>query len=91
MNAIDDLFLSVAIASAMSGGEILLDMYGKVETTYKSDHSIVTQADLQADGKIREILTKEFPKHSILSEESKECFETEKGGHIPSICGQLTR
>ncbi|MFW9779516.1 MAG: inositol monophosphatase family protein [Candidatus Heimdallarchaeota archaeon] len=80
MKVKDDQFLSVAIAAAKSGGETLLDMYGKVEITYKSDKSIVTQADLQADNRIREILTEEFPKHSILSEESDESFEIEKGG-----------
>lgn len=79
MTAKTDQFLSVAIAAAKSGGEILLDMYGKVETTYKLDQSIVTQADLQSDNKIRKILTKEFPTHSILSEESGKSFGSEKG------------
>ncbi|MFW9903178.1 MAG: inositol monophosphatase family protein [Candidatus Thorarchaeota archaeon] len=70
MLAIDDQFLSVAVAAAKSGGDILLDMYGKVEITYKLDQTPVTQADLQSDKIIRKILTEEFPKHSILSEES---------------------
>lgn len=55
MTAKADQFLSVAIAAAKSGGEILLDMYGKVETTYKLDQSIVTQADLQSDNKMEYI------------------------------------
>ncbi|MFX1283485.1 MAG: inositol monophosphatase family protein [Promethearchaeota archaeon] len=80
MIAIDDQFLSVAIVAAKAGGEILLNMYGKVEKAYKLDQSIVTQADLHSDNRIRKILTKEFPKHSILSEESGKSFETEKGG-----------
>jgi myo-inositol-1(or 4)-monophosphatase len=79
MIAIDDQFLSVAIAAAKSGGEVLLDMYGKVEKDYKLDQSIVTQADLHSDKKIRDILTKEFPKHSTLSEESGESIGSEKG------------
>jgi myo-inositol-1(or 4)-monophosphatase len=79
MVAIDDQFLSVAIAAAKSGGEILIDMYGKVEKAYKLDQSIVTQADLHSDKRIRKILTKEFPKHSILSEESGKSFGFEKG------------
>ena len=78
MNAIDDQFLSVAIAAAKSGGEVLLEMYGKVEKTYKSDQSIVTQADFHSDNRIKKILTKEFPKHSILSEESGKSFGSEE-------------
>ncbi|MFX0184869.1 MAG: inositol monophosphatase family protein [Candidatus Hodarchaeota archaeon] len=79
MIAIDDQYLSVAIAAAKSGGDVLLDMYGKVEIAYKLDQSIVTRADLHSDNRIRKILTKEFPKHSILSEESGKSFESEKG------------
>ena len=79
MIAKDDQYLSVAIAAAKSGGEVLLNMYGKVEIDYKLDQSIVTQADLHSDNRIRKILTKAFPKHSILSEEGGESFDSEKG------------
>ena len=79
MIAIDDQFLSVAIAAAKAGGEVLLDMYGKVEISYKLDQTIVTQADLHSDEKIKKILTKKFPKHSILSEEGGATFDSEKG------------
>ncbi len=85
MIAIDDQFLSVAIAAAKAGGEVLLDMYGKVEISYKLDQSIVTQADLHSDNRIRKILAKEFPRHSILSEESGKSFGSGKEDYLWTI------
>ena len=79
MLAIDDQLLSVAVAAVKSGGEVLLEMYGKVEIAYKLDQTVVTQADLHSDKRIRKILTKEFPTHSILSEESGKSFGFEDG------------
>ncbi|MFX0205190.1 MAG: inositol monophosphatase family protein [Candidatus Hodarchaeota archaeon] len=79
MLAIDDQILAVAIAAAKAGGEVLLDMYGKVEIAYKLDQTVVTQADLHSDKRIRKILTKEFPTYSILSEEGGKSFTCENG------------
>ncbi|MFX1504775.1 MAG: inositol monophosphatase family protein [Promethearchaeota archaeon] len=79
MLAIDDQILAVAIAAAKSGGELLLEMYGKIEITYKLDQTVVTQADLHSDKRVRKILTKEFPTHSILSEEGDKSFRFEDG------------
>ncbi|MFX0174349.1 MAG: inositol monophosphatase family protein [Candidatus Hodarchaeota archaeon] len=63
-------FLDVAIKAAKAAGEVLLDSYGKTKITLKSDQSIVTEADLKADSLIKNIIEKQFPNHSILSEES---------------------
>ncbi|MFX0052609.1 MAG: inositol monophosphatase family protein [Candidatus Hodarchaeota archaeon] len=66
----NNLFLDVAIKAAKIAGEALLDTYGKTKKNFKSDQSIVTEADLKADSLIKNIIEKQFPTHSILSEES---------------------
>src|SRR3989344_6175013 len=65
--------LDVAIRAAKEAGKILINYYGKVKTEYKNEYfdarSIVTQADLESEKKIVEILKESFPKHNIFSEE----------------------
>lgn len=61
----------VAVKAAEQAGKILMENFGKVHTVSIKEHKeIVTETDLQAEKVILDIIRKEFPEHSILSEES---------------------
>src|SRR3989344_2063439 len=65
------------LQAAQSAGKVLLKYYGKNEKIKeKSNKSLVSKADLEANKAIIKIIKKNFPHHSILSEESK--FEDKK-------------
>lgn len=57
-------------AAKLAGDRILAIYDGVVEVFEKDDNSPLTQADLQADEAIREVLLKHFPEVTIWSEES---------------------
>lgn len=61
--------LNVMIDAAKSAGKILMKYYGKTTPQEKTDKSIVTEADIKSEEKIREILQKHYPEYSILGEE----------------------
>lgn len=62
--------LACAKRAAREAGKILMDRYGKVKARYKRDRSLVTEADVASEARIKEILKEEFPDHSFLAEES---------------------
>lgn len=62
--------LDTAIGAALLAGEKIMEVYRKDFTIcYKDDQSPVTDADLQANNIILEVLTKAFPDDGMLSEE----------------------
>lgn len=68
-----DEYLKVAKQAALEAGEIILKYFGKehklkFKNNDKSDFA--TQADLEAEQKIIQILTENFPNHNIIAEES---------------------
>lgn len=65
--------MQVAIKAAISGGEVLLHYFKdrKYCTKAKSDSSLQTTADLEAERIILDIIRAAFPDHSIKSEESE--------------------
>lgn len=68
----NDDFLKVAKEAALEAGKIISKYLGKTHTiSIKNDDGsdLATEADLQAEEKIVEILTKNFPDHNILAEE----------------------
>ncbi|MBI2315058.1 inositol monophosphatase [Candidatus Daviesbacteria bacterium] len=68
----EDQFLKVAQRAALEAGKIIAQYFGKNhQYNYKNkDQSdFATQADLQSEKKIVEILTKIFPSHNIIAEE----------------------
>jgi len=73
MQTNEDFFLQVAKEAALEAGEIIGSYVGK-KHQYKfknedqSDYA--TQADLESEKKIIQILTKNFPDHNIIAEES---------------------
>lgn len=64
-------FLEVAKSAAIKAGEVVAKLYGKKHSLkYKSDPSdFATEADLESERIILEIIKKNFPGHNILSEE----------------------
>ncbi|NIM45214.1 MAG: inositol monophosphatase, partial [Nitrososphaeria archaeon] len=62
--------LRVATTAALKAGEMLMEHYGKVHIKYKPDKSVVTEADIRSEETIKSILEKEFPRYSVLGEES---------------------
>lgn len=65
--------IDIAINAAKEAGKILMKHYGKIQMEFKGEHfdaaSILTQADIESEKKIVEILRKNFPNHNIFSEE----------------------
>ena len=69
-----DRFLEVGIRAARQAGQIAAAMQPVLtpeQVSRKKDNSPVTQADLDADKAIVEILTRSFPEHKVCSEESE--------------------
>lgn len=64
--------LETALFAVNSVRELILDIYysSDIGVEIKDDNSPVTKADKASDQKIREILSKEFPSYSLLTEES---------------------
>ncbi len=63
----------IALLAAEKASEILLRYHQKRDFTvqYKGDVNLVTDADLEAEKVVIEIISKAFPTHTILSEENK--------------------
>ncbi|MFQ6050444.1 MAG: inositol monophosphatase family protein [Candidatus Hydrothermarchaeota archaeon] len=62
--------MKVATRAAKEAGKMLMEYYGKVDRNYRYDGSTVTEADLEVERIIKHILSREFPDHSFLGEES---------------------
>jgi myo-inositol-1(or 4)-monophosphatase len=63
--------MQVAIKAARCAGDITLNWFTKVlDVSYKGRTNPVTQADLEAETAVLNILQKEFPEYPILAEES---------------------
>jgi myo-inositol-1(or 4)-monophosphatase len=64
--------LEVAIAAARAAGEVLRSGFGRPQPVqYKRQVDLLTQADQQAEQKIKEVLRDAFPAHGILAEEGE--------------------
>ena len=65
-------FAHVAEGIAREAGALLREFYAKgVETEYKGDVDLVTEADRASEALIRKRLTAAFPEHGIYGEEGK--------------------
>ena len=70
----------VMIKAARQAGKVLLQHYGKKETgKEKSNKTLVSKADIEANKTIIKIIKKYFPEHNILSEETP--FEDNKSDY----------
>ena len=64
--------MDVALEAARAAGTIITDKFhSEHEVHFKGRSDIVTDVDLAAEKMILELLTKEFPEFSVLSEESR--------------------
>lgn len=63
-------FIQVAEKAARKAGELVRkDFFSLIEVFSKGSHDVVTQSDLQAEKIILGMIKKEYPSHSIVSEE----------------------
>ncbi len=63
--------LDVAIQAAKAGGQVAYSYFKNIpKVSYKADHSPFTKADIEAEKAMRKIITKNFPDHEIIGEES---------------------
>lgn len=64
-------FLKVAVKAARAAGKIIRQNYGKhLNLSYKTGSEMVTDVDVKAEEKIKVIISKYYPTHSIYAEES---------------------
>ncbi len=66
-----DEVLKVATTAARNGSAVLSHYAGKAEVNFKegSTQNLVTQADVEAEAAIVDVIRKHYPSHSILGEE----------------------
>lgn len=69
-----DTVLNFAETTTARIGTKLLEDFGRLQPTLKSDGSLVTSADKWADEEIRNGILDTFPSHDILSEEGEHVF-----------------
>ncbi len=58
--------------AAKAGGEVLLKMRGKIEAREKGPADLVTEADIASQNAIFDVISKHFPDHELLGEESSD-------------------
>jgi len=64
-------FLAAALAAARAGAEVIRRYYQRnLEVTIKADKSPVTQADVETEQAIRQVLSERFPAHGFYGEET---------------------
>jgi histidinol-phosphatase len=64
-------FLATALEAARAAADVIRRYYERnLEVTIKADKSPVTQADVETEKVIREILSKQFPQHGFYGEET---------------------
>ena len=82
-------FAHVAEGIAGQAGALLREFYAKgVETEYKGDADLVTEADRASEALIRERLTKAFPAHGIYGEEgTRDQMESEYRWYVDPLDG----
>ena len=67
----DSPFLATALDAAKAAAEVIRRYYQRnLEITIKSDKSPVTQADVETEQVIRDIIAKRFPDHGFYGEET---------------------
>ncbi len=63
-------YIKTAIRCAQEGGGVALDGFGRAKKIRrKSPNQLATEFDVLAEKKIREIIKKEYPEHSVFGEE----------------------
>mgnify|MGYP000191634389 FL=1 len=61
----------VGVTAAVNGAKVLSEHFGKLRSVHKKEAiDLVTEADLRSEAAIIETITRAFPEHAILAEES---------------------
>ena len=63
-------FLQLARSASVAAGELLVDKLGKVDVKEKNPGDFVTQADIESQQLIHEMIASKFPDHEFLGEEA---------------------
>jgi myo-inositol-1(or 4)-monophosphatase len=63
-------YLVLAADLARRGGSLAKDLFGKTACSQKADRSVVTEADKRTQDLIVEELTRRYPAHGLIAEES---------------------
>ena len=62
----------MGVAAAQAAGEVLRGGFGRRhQIEYKDEPDLVTEADEEAEWKIKEVLSEAFPDHGMLTEEGR--------------------
>lgn len=65
-----DNFISTAIKAAKAGAEEILNVKNGFTVNFKDINDLVTDADINSERAIKEVILEAFPNHTILGEES---------------------
>jgi myo-inositol-1(or 4)-monophosphatase len=73
-------YLDIASEAAMAAGAIILESWGKIEKIEEKGRSgdLVTEVDRRAEKEILKIISRHFPEHGILAEESGKLKGTDR-------------
>jgi len=74
MNEFWDQVLEFCVQTTEGIGDRLMEDFGKIQASQKDDGSLVTTADKWSDQEIRDAITKAFPEHGVLTEETVHIF-----------------
>ena len=69
MSEVYESFLEFALELANQAAEEIIPRYHNHTVSYKDDGSVVTEADRQAELRMRQVITDHYPDHGILGEE----------------------
>ncbi len=75
-------YVEVCEKAARAAGEVLLEWRGRFAVREKGPTDLVTEADLAAERRVRDVISVEFPDHRILGEEEAE-GDAAASGHSP--------
>ena len=59
----------VAVTAALRGGEVLIEMFGKIKARQKGPRDLVTEADVASQTIILDLILSEYPQHMFVGEE----------------------
>jgi myo-inositol-1(or 4)-monophosphatase len=71
----DSMDLNFIKELAVEAGRIGMRHFGRVERRFKSDRTIVTEADIEIDRFVVERLRSRYPRHGVLAEETSQTLD----------------
>ncbi|MDO4550186.1 MAG: inositol monophosphatase family protein [Planctomycetia bacterium] len=71
-------YLAVCKDAAHAAGNVLKDFIGRIHVREKGRADLVTEADVAAQEKVKEVVSRAFPDHVFLGEEDTPCSDSER-------------